>query len=473
MLIGITIFSILFLSLALWRLDWAVLVLITALPAYLIRFTVLGLPLTLLEAMILISFAVWFFKNFLPGLKNLLRSRRERNTASGRDKWFPYPFSWEIILVLIISLIAVGISDFSLAALGLWKAYFFEPALLFILLFNVFKYKNDWRRIFGALLISAASVAIFAIYQKITGQLLPPAWVNSNPFRVTSFFNYPNAIGLYLAPLVMIFSGWLFYELKEKNLQNIWRPILISGGIIISLLAIWFAHSEGAVVGLMAALIIFGLFANKKLRIITLGVLILAIVLTGTYAPLKNKVLEKITLSDLSGEIKQQQWKETFKMLKGEKFFIGAGLNGYQAAVAPYHQEGIFFNRDHLENFDARAYASAEIRAKYWQPVEIYLYPHNIILNFWSELGLAGMLVFVWIMLKYLYLGLALSVSYERERRTEKYLTLGLMTAMIAIIVHGLVDVPYFKNDLAAMFWILIALLGIFNLRGQKERELK
>jgi O-antigen ligase len=271
----------------------------------------------------------------------------------------------------------------------------------------------------------------------------------------------------------MIFSGWLFYELKEKSVKNIGRLILISGAIIISLLAIWFAHSEGALVGLMAGAVILGLFANKKLRLITIGVLILAVVLTFTYAPLKTKVLEKITLSDLSGEIKQQQWKETFKMLRGERFFTGAGLNGYQAAIAPYHQEGIFFNRDHLENFDARAYASAEIRAKYWQPVEIYLYPHNILLNFWSELGLAGALLFIWIILKYLYTGLALSVSYGRERRTEKYLTLGLMTAMIAIIVHGLVDAPYFKNDLAAMFWILVALLGIFNLRGQKERELK
>jgi len=457
MIIGLIIFSVLFLALALWRLDWALLVLIAALPAYLIRFTIFNLPLTLLEVMILISFAVWFFKNFLPGLKKLP----------------PYPFSWEIILALIISFAAAGINNFSLAALGLWKAYFFEPVLLFILLLNTFKNKKDWRKIFSAFLVSAAGIALFAIYQRITGQFLPPAWAHSDPFRVTSFFSYPNAVGLYLAPLTMIFSGWLFYEIKEKTAQNLGRIILIISGIVVSFLAIWFAHSEGAMVGIMAGLVIFGILANKRLRIITLIIIALAVAATFSYPPLKSLILEKATLSDLSGKIKQQQWQETMKMLSGQKFFTGAGLDGYQAAVAPYHQAGIFFNRDHLANFDSLAYGSAALRAKYWQPVEIYLYPHNIFLNFWSELGLAGMLLFVWIMLKYLSTALILNINYNRERRSEKYLVLGLMAAMVAIIVHGLVDVPYFKNDLAAMFWALIALLSILNLNCRNERELK
>ncbi len=29
---------------------------------------------------------------------------------------------------------------------------------------------------------------------------------------------------------------------------------------------------------------------------------------------------------------------------------------------------------------------------------------------------------------------------------------------MTALLIHGLVDVPYFKNDLAMLFWIIYAL---------------
>ena len=35
---------------------------------------------------------------------------------------------------------------------------------------------------------------------------------------------------------------------------------------------------------------------------------------------------------------------------------------------------------------------------------------------------------------------------------------LGIVLAMVAIIVHGLVDVPYFKNDLALEFWTFLGL---------------
>jgi hypothetical protein len=45
----------------------------------------------------------------------------------------------------------------------------------------------------------------------------------------------------------------------------------------------------------------------------------------------------------------------------------------------------------------------------------------------------------------------------------------GLFCAMIAIVIHGLVDVPYFKNDLAAMFFIYLALIGSFNLQEKYD----
>ena len=36
---------------------------------------------------------------------------------------------------------------------------------------------------------------------------------------------------------------------------------------------------------------------------------------------------------------------------------------------------------------------------------------------------------------------------------------------MITMTVHGLVDVPYFKNDLACLFWILIAMSAILRIK--------
>jgi O-antigen ligase len=466
MMIAAAIFIILFFVLALRKLDWALLLLIAALPAYLVRFNVGGLPLTLLEAMILISFAVWFFREVLPNLRNWVKKRGERQS---------YPFSWEIILLLIISFISAGVAGFSLGALGIWKAYFFEPLLVFILIFNVFKTKKDLMKIGGAFLVSAVAVSLFAIFQKITGLYIAnPFWAAADTRRVVSFFGYPNAVGLYLAPLVMIFFGWLC-SLKLKNVnEQIPKKLIMILTIVISLLAIYFAHSTGALVGVIAGLAIFGLLAGKWPRVATMIIIVVAAVGVFLFlSPRATNLIDKLTLRDLSGEIRRQQWKETFKMLSGSRLLTGAGLNNYQTAIKPYHQEGIFFNSDKIANFDAAVWASSTLRTKYWQPVEIYLYPHNIFLNFWSELGLAGLLLFLWLIGKYLWMCLRLSVALGRARSPEQYLILGLLTAMIAIFVQGLVDVPYFKNDLAVMFWILLALVGALDLSYGRDRELK
>lgn len=459
MSLGIIIFLIFFLILALMRLDLALFFIIAALPAYLIRFSVFGLPLTLLETMILIISVVWFISRFLPYFKNLIQKKVTR---------IPYPFSWEIMALIIISFFSIWTAGFSNSALGIFKAYFFEPIILFILTINIYKEKKDWTKITWALLVSALTVALLAIYQKISGQFIfNEFWANEATRRVVSWFGYPNAIGLYLAPLSLVFWGWFFYLPYRATLHKSLQKLLIILTIIVSLLAIYFARSEGALIGLAAGLFVFGLLAGRKQRITTI---IIALIITSGISfspPTKNLLISKLTLNDLSGQIRKQQWKETFLALQGVKIITGAGLNNYQKTVKPVHQEGIFFNSDNLPNFDSQVYGSSTLRTKYWQPVEIYLYPHNIILNFWSELGLFGALVFIWLIFKYLYLALKLIVTYNREKRPEKYLALGLFSAMIVIVVHGLVDVPYFKNDLSAMFWILLSFLSLLYLQAK------
>ena len=169
---------------------------------------------------------------------------------------------------------------------------------------------------------------------------------------------------------------------------------------------------------------------------------------------------------DTDGQIRQELWKETWQMLKDGKLLLGAGLANYQSAVAPYHQSGIYVRNDDPE-FDKWVAISLEYQQKVWQPLEIYLYPHNIFLNFWSELGLAGMLLFVWIIGKFLMLDFRLLISDYKN----KSLILGLTGAMIVIVVHGLVDAPYFKNDLAVLFWLLIGMLGVLNLELKNIKQ--
>ena len=436
---------IFFTIIAVLRLDLAVMLIIILLPTYLLRFQLLSIPSTFLETIILIGFSVWFIKATNLNFKAWFKNRIKRQ---------PYPFHLEIILILAAAFFGATIAHFSLPALGILKAYFFEPILLFILILNILPTSKGRQKILIALMIGASLTALLAIFQQITGSFIfNPFWAQPEARRVVSWFGYPNAVGLFLGPMILIMSGWLIATWKSKP-QNIFLLTSIALTIIASLLAIYFAKSEGAIIAVAVTGLICLFLINRLSRAIVVISLIILGVSIFLSAPLQNTIKEKVLLQNLSGEIRKQQWRETWQTFKGPKIILGNGLSNYQQAVKPFHQEGIFFNRDKIENFHSILYGSAELRAKYWQPVEIYLYPHNIFLNFWTELGLLGVLVFSWLIIKFLI------ISFRLFKNEKNFIALGLFGAMLTILIHGLVDVPYFKNDLSALFFIILALLG-------------
>jgi O-antigen ligase len=282
----------------------------------------------------------------------------------------------------------------------------------------------------------------------------------------------------------MLTFGWLLDQVREtkKQIKALHLKTIAKNGllvliIILSLLAIYFAQSEGALAALLAAFLLIGLLSRPKIAWATVGlIVILAAVVIGL-TPLRDYAVKKITMNDLSGQIRKLQWKETFVMMRTQKniMLFGTGLAGYQQAIVPYHQAGFFYNFDNDPDFKQQTIESTAYRTTHWQPVEVYLYPHNILLNFWIELGLVGMLLFVWILVKcFVLVGKLIWRSNKKiyatsEKNTDKYFVLGLGGAVLTMIIHGWVDVPYFKNDLAVLFWMVLLLIGLLSKRGFKK----
>jgi len=73
--------------------------------------------------------------------------------------------------------------------------------------------------------------------------------------------------------------------------------------------------------------------------------------------------------------------------------------------------------------------------------------PHNIFLAFWLQTGLIGLVGFIWLIIIIIFL------NYK-----PKILSFILLYAIIYILIHGLVDTTYWKNDLSVIFWVIIAL---------------
>ena len=84
--------------------------------------------------------------------------------------------------------------------------------------------------------------------------------------------------------------------------------------------------------------------------------------------------------------------------------------------------------------------------------------PHNLYLTIVSESGIIALFGFLW------FVGLWLWRGAKQYTITRDPILLGALCAMLVILVHGLVDTPYFKNDLSVLFWMIVV-IGILSLQ--------
>ncbi|MBI2552150.1 O-antigen ligase family protein [Candidatus Uhrbacteria bacterium] len=449
----LTTYYLLFALLAWKRLHWAVLLIIATLPSYLIRFHLGPIPITLLEGMILIVVAVWLLRQLRAKGLELRAFETLRSTL--------YALRWPLALFLIAATAAMFVAPDWRAAAGIWKAYFIEPTIFFLILLDLKLHHPallDNNKIIRALSVSALLLSVYAICQRLTGFGIPAPW--DAELRVTSIFPYPNALGLFLAPLIPLMIGMLI-ESRSWKIENRKFYLLLTTyyllAIISSIIAIAFAKSTGALVGIGAGLITMGILwlrqkscGRTQSTVVALGIFAtLAALLLIFSLPARDELL----LRDWSGHVRRTQWSETIVMLKDHPL-LGAGLAGYPETLKPYH------------------------KATY---IEIFQYPHNIVLNFWSETGLLGLLAFAWLTIIFFRIALLNTRNPSQPPLTLRggdktipplkvrggggsyeLIPIAAMASMTVLLVHGLVDVPYFKNDLAILFWIVYA-LGVVN----------
>ena len=407
---------IVFIWLAYHKLLWGLGGIIMLLPSYLWRFDILGLPTTFLELMIVAVFLIWLLKEKKYKQINFSLSANSYNLL-------PKTFRYLLSLWLLVSLLAL-LTNYTWANLGLWRVYFLEPAMFFLVFIYTVKDSKDWKLIIDSFIVLLGWLFVVAMYQNLTDWNYIRAYNFPNIKRLTGPFSYPNALSLLSAPLTAFFTGlWIYSKGKIAN----WPYLVVAVfGITLAIMTV----SQGAIVAI-ALSIFLALIASlasssrrvaKRIRKWGMAlIIILALIGVSVILPTIN-FNPTLNLQSSSLDIRFNQWQETGALL-ADNFLLGTGLGGYQTALTNYHQTA-------------------------W--LEIYLYPHNIFLNFWVELGLLGLVIFMALIIYIIYL---LKDIFKSKNDLAWPLTMMWCTWL----VHGLVDVPYFKNDLSVLFFIMLA----------------
>jgi len=305
------------------------------------------------------------------------------------------------------------------AAAGEWKAFYIEPVVLFLILYFSRERVHAIADIITPLLLSGCVTSLLAIYQHFTGWMVPWAfWANHDTYRVTAWYGFPNGVGLFIAPLVVLAAGMLFRHYIQKSYLH---PLVLMISFAVFLtgpLAVFYAKSTGGLIGILAGIGLLLLY-DKRTRwpAVSLGVLGLCIIFL---TPRLQGIQHELLLQDRSGQIRVSMWKEATQLIQ-DRPLLGAGLASYDERIVPYHT------------------------TVHGEGIEIFHHPHNIFLTIWVNLGLLGLIGFIMMII-----GFFLSASRGSWM---------LVSLMGAVIVMGLVDSPYIKNDLAILFWVLPLLL--------------
>ena len=355
-------------------------------------------------------------------------------------------------LFFIASVISIFVSDMPIPSLGWWRAYFLEPMILFLILIGrCHSHENgnpdnrplDSRSggndslnatdLIWGLAFSTLSISVYAIVQEFTGWgIATPEWAGETTRRVTAFFSSPNAVGLYLAPILILTVIVIASKAKQShNTGSVNNGIAASLRLLamttlatLSLVTIIFTKSQGAWVGLAAGALVFLFFAGYKK--ITVAATVLGVV----FSLLAPSMRQAVFFQDQANQNRLRLWgyTRTFLTESPKNFLLGTGIRQFFRKVQkPYYNDKI---------------------------LERLIFPHNIFLNFWTEIGLAGMLAAVMIIGYVFYLA-------GKIRKYSRIVGAGLLGSLTVLVVHGLVDVPYFKNDLSFLFWIIIAVIFI------------
>jgi len=477
---------IIFSAIVLRNIRYGAYLIIFSMPLYLWRFSVLGIPTTALEIMIYILFLAW--------ITNSLKSKYSHTLGYGSIKSIFYfkifsktnfVLNIGIILLFLGVIISTAFSSDIKTSLGILKGWFFDPFLFFIVFVNVIKTEKEVYSALKSWLASGIAVSVISIFYLLSNDLTFDG-------RLYAFFLSPNHLAMYISMPFLITLGFLIskasFNARDANkkikigkleignwklgsqITNYKLPIT---ALIIILIPLYFTYSYGAFLGLLAGALylllsnfnisIFGaqlrsfgvelrkcaksnllpprhslhVRSNGK-NIYRLGFMIL--LFFGLVFLSSSKFNQIINSSDRSSfHSRLMIWSSAGEIIKDNPLF-GIGPGTFQETYLSYADK---FSKPYLE----------------WAVPQ----PHNIFLAFYLQTGLIGFAGFILVLFWFFQSrrhsrippaggginNIPISLPYRQAGNI-------LISLMIYILVHGLVDTTYWKNDLSLMFWLII-----------------
>jgi O-antigen ligase len=84
------------------------------------------------------------------------------------------------------------------------------------------------------------------------------------------------------------------------------------------------------------------------------------------------------------------------------------------------------------------------------------LHPHNVYIDLFAGTGLLGLVVFLWLLLD---CGCKMSREISQQQEPgRRMISISILAALVAFVITGLGDVPFYHHETRIFFFTLVAL---------------
>jgi O-antigen ligase len=406
------------------------------------------LPLIILPIALLISSGFADFIIILSIIFFLGYSVKKKKFNWIKDKYFILLFIFYIYLLINFYFSQSREESFS-------RAFGFIRFPLFIMSVKYF-FLNDFSKInsvirFWILIIIVVLVDTLIQYYYGKNILGYPVLIMGDQVRLSSFLGKEYKIGGYLLAFSFIIFSYLTFKLFKKSFYN---KFLVFFFYLLSLITIFLTgeRSNFIIFCLCSIFFIFFLDFKTKYKITSLIFLFISILFLFKFDPkLKFRFVDStkdiINSKDLGflDSVLQTQYGAhyitAYQIFKDHPF-IGSGIKTFRVVCEDKK----------YENYDIP-----------WIKNRCTTHPHNVILEFLSELGIIGTLLFLF------FFGYLLFINIISFLKNKNNFLLGLIICSAFFYFPILPRGSFFTNWNAIIFWTVISLVISFaNTKNNK-----
>lgn len=346
-----------------------------------------------------------------------------------------------ILLLFFIGLFSLFMSESEYFNYDLWT---FKDSFAFILLYfavvGSIRDADDARVVYFSILLVVALV-VLSVFKELLG--MPSTehyhnWNRANGPFISGMGRGSNLVGAFMAQFSALFLAGYFYLSKKAAARAFFAFFAF-----LALYSLVYSYSRGGYAAALVALSFLLIIRGKKY----FALFLVFIMFYPLWAP--SSVIHRIEATrevtetgevhlDMNAESRTAIWNGAIEMIKDHP--LGVGFNNFRNTISDYVP-----TKKRMGATDA----------------------HNNYLLVTAELGIHGIMVYLWLMFTLLTSGWKL----YRTSGDDSFITalsVGFLSALVALATANFFSSTFFIDQVNGIFWVLIA--TVMKMKFLKEK---